>query len=109
VAVTGDGQAVSGSGDQTLRVWDLGTGLCTHTLRGHAGGVNAVALRSDSRAVSASHDGTLRVWDLATGHCLAIFPCEAPVRSVALTSGQPPMIVAGLADGQVQFFSLENT
>jgi WD40 repeat protein len=105
--MTGDGQAVSVSDDRTLRVWDLGSGTCRLTLQGHTGSVDAVALTGDGQAVSASADRTLRVWDLATGNCLAVFPCEAPVASVALPSDQPLTVVAGLADGQVQFFRLE--
>jgi serine/threonine protein kinase len=39
VAVSPDGRhIVSGSGDKTLRVWELGTGRCIHTLQGHKGG-----------------------------------------------------------------------
>jgi hypothetical protein len=34
------------------------------------------------------------------------FPCETPVGAAALKSGGNPT-VAGFADGQVQFFSLE--
>src|SRR5262249_33768741 len=45
VAVSGDGRhALSGSGDRTLRWWDLMSGHCLHTLRGHTGSVTAVAL-----------------------------------------------------------------
>jgi WD40 repeat protein len=107
VAPTGDGRAVSASQDGTLRVWDLRSGACACTLRGHTGGVFAMALTGDGRVVSAAEDLTLRVWDLAMGHCRAVFPCEAPVLSMALTPGRTPTVVAGLADGQVQFFRLE--
>jgi WD40 repeat protein len=107
VAVTADGRAVSGGHNGTLRIWDLGSGAWTLALRGHTGPVNAVAVTGDSRAISTSDDRTLRVWDLMAGRCLAVFPCEAPVLSVAVTSGRTPTVVAGLADGQVQFFRLE--
>jgi WD40 repeat protein len=108
--VTADGRAVSGSSDETLRVWDLASGQCTRTLKGHTGWVwaVAVAVTADGRAVSGSSDETLRVWDLASGRCLACFPCEAPVKSLAITADRIPVVVAGLADGQVQFFRLES-
>ena len=69
VAVTPDGsQAVSAADDNTLKVWDLGTGKALRTLEGHAGQVSAVLVTPDrNRAVSASHDHTLKVWDLGTG------------------------------------------
>jgi WD40 repeat protein len=66
VAVTPDGRrAVSASGDQTLRLWNLETGQTLRTLEGHTDIVTAVAVTPDGRrAVSASWDRTLRLWDL---------------------------------------------
>ena len=88
VAVTRDGQrAISASDDQTLKVWDLGTGQLQHTLAGHDGWVTAVAVTRDGhRAISASDDHTLKVWDLGTGqlqHTLAGH--DGWVRAVAIT------------------------
>src|SRR5262249_7198499 len=76
VAVTADGRrALSGSGDETLRWWDLATGRCLRVLEGHTYGVDAVAVTADGRrALSGCGLGTLRWWDLATGRCLALFP-----------------------------------
>jgi WD40 repeat protein len=107
LAVTADGRAVSGSTDGTVRVWDLAGGRCLHAFEGHTELVTTVAVTADGRAVSGSEDGTVRVWDLAGGQCLALFPCEYQVRRVAVTSDRTPMIVAGLDDGQVQFFRHE--
>ena len=63
--------AVTGSDDDTVRVWDLATGTpIGDPLTGHTGAVAAVAHRPpDGRplAVTGSDDGTVRVWDLATG------------------------------------------
>jgi WD40 repeat protein len=74
VAVLAEGsRALSGSADNTLRLWDLATGRRDplHTLEGHTNGVIAVAILADgARAVSGSHDYTLRLWDLATGATL---------------------------------------
>jgi predicted NACHT family NTPase len=74
VAVAADGRtAVSGSSDQTVRVWDLASGTCRATLQGHTGWVRSVAVAADGRtAVSGSSDQTVRVWDLASGQCQAL-------------------------------------
>ncbi|MFH1738775.1 MAG: GTP-binding protein [bacterium] len=65
-AVTPDGRrVVSGSDDQTLKVWDLETGREVATLAGHTGYVWACAVTPDGRrVVSGSDDKTLKVWDL---------------------------------------------
>jgi len=69
VALSGDGwRAVSGSGDESVRVWDLKMRTCVATLTGHGGWVKSVALSRDGRrAVSGSNnDEGVRVWDLDT-------------------------------------------
>jgi small GTP-binding protein len=73
LAVTADGQrAVSGSSDGTIRVWDVATGGCLATLKGHTDTVWSVAVTADGqRFVSGSEDNTVRVWDVATGKRLA--------------------------------------
>ncbi len=80
-------QALSGSGDKTLCLWDLTNGNCLCTFEGHAGGVRAVAVTPDGRqALSASHDKTLRLWDIETGQLLRIFTGHnGPVWYVTIT------------------------
>ena len=87
VAVTPDGkQAVSASGDKTLKVWDLETGRALRTLEGHSEFVNGVAVTPDGkRAVSASSDQTLKVWDLETGRALRTLEGHSYVSGVAVT------------------------
>jgi WD40 repeat protein len=88
VALTPDGhRAMSGSKDQTVLLWDLGTGQTLCTLEGHTDGVRAVAVTADGRlAVSGSDDQTLRPWDLGTGQTLRTLKGHTDiVRAVAVT------------------------
>ena len=53
--------AARGSGDHTLKVWDL-DGTCVATMKGHSGTVYCVFQLADGRVVSGHHDGAVRVW-----------------------------------------------
>jgi hypothetical protein len=74
IAISADGRrAVSGSSDDTVRVWDLEANACTVALEGHEGVVDSVGITADGRrAVSGSRDQTVRVWDLETNACAAV-------------------------------------
>jgi WD40 repeat protein len=66
VAVTPDGRyIVSGSEDETVRVWERDTGKEVQKLTGHHDWVNSVAVTPDGRyIVSGSADQTVRVWSI---------------------------------------------
>jgi WD40 repeat protein len=88
VAFSPDGRrALSGSYDNTLKLWDLETGLVLRTLQGHTSGVRAVAFSPDGRrALSGSDDYTLKLWDLETGLVLRTLEGHTSgVRAVALS------------------------
>ena len=58
---------MSGSGDNTLKVWDAQTGQETLTLKGHSSGVWGVSFSPDGkRIVSGSFDNTLKIWDISS-------------------------------------------
>ena len=113
VAVTPDGKrAVSASGDKTLKVWDLETGVELRTLEGHSDSVHGVAVTADGkRAVSASRDHTLKVWDLETGLPLPTFHCDAYPTCCAFAdapqSADEQMVIAGDALGRLHFLLIE--
>ncbi|MBN2684295.1 MAG: WD40 repeat domain-containing protein, partial [Pontiellaceae bacterium] len=110
VALSPDGRrAISGSGDATLRVWDLESGQCLKILEGHGGWVGSVALSPDGRrALSGSSDKTVRVWDLDSGQCLNILEGHSDsVESVAL-SPDGRRALSGSSDKTVRVWDLES-
>jgi WD40 repeat protein len=69
VAISPDGkQLVTGSWDNSARLWDLTAAEPEKTARvlaGHTSNVNAVAISPDGRRlVTGSADGTARIWPL---------------------------------------------
>ena len=67
----GPGQVISGSYDNTLKVWKLKTGICIKILRGHSAPVLAIQAQGN-RLIPGSGDKTIRIWHLDTGYCAAI-------------------------------------
>lgn len=59
---------LTGSGDNTARIWDCDTGTPFRTLKGHTGWVLVVSWSPDgSMIATGSMDKTVRLWDPSTG------------------------------------------
>jgi WD40 repeat protein len=55
---------VTGSDDNTAKVWDAERGAEVLTLKGHTSTVDSASFSPDgSRVVTGSRDGTAKVWD----------------------------------------------
>ena len=56
---------MSGSGDKTIKLWDIETGKEIRTFEGHKDEVSSVAFSPDGEyIVSGSGDNTLKLWDV---------------------------------------------
>ncbi|KAJ9474753.1 WD_REPEATS_REGION domain-containing protein [Pseudozyma hubeiensis] len=61
---------VSGSSDNTVRLWNSNTGRCESVLEGHRSRVWDVdSTRTGGHVASASGDSTVKVWDVEGGQC----------------------------------------
>ncbi|EDN69470.1 WD-40 repeat protein [Beggiatoa sp. PS] len=82
VAFMPDGKTIlSGSLDNTLKLWDIETGQEINSLSGHTGWImSVVALKKDNTFLSASYDKTLKLWNSQTGQEIHTF--EGHTRSI---------------------------
>ena len=69
MAFSPDGQRiVTGSWDQTAKVWEAASGRELLTLKGHSDAIVSVAFSPDGqRIVTGSEDQTAKVWEAASG------------------------------------------
>jgi len=98
----------SGSGDQTIKLWDLETGTLRQTLSGHQDTVWSVALSADGQTLaSGSGDQTIKLWDLETGTLRqTLSGHQDTVWSVALSpDGQT--LASGSGDQTVKLWDLK--
>ena len=89
LAVTSDGQQViSGSRDNTLKVWNLSSGNLLRSLVGHTKPVKSVAVTRDAKwVISGSSDNTIKVWELLSGRLLRSLESHmGSVNSIGLTT-----------------------
>ena len=76
---------MSGSGDETVRVWDASSGDAIHTLQGHTDWVTSVVFSpGGNRIVSGQYDKTLCVWHAQTGECLEVTAGNSDVGATAV-------------------------
>lgn len=95
-----------------IHTWDLQTGKCEHTLRGHVSTVDAVAtcmVDGKAKLLSGSSDKTVRIWDAQTGACEQVLQGhEDAITSVASCVVDSEIkIVSGSRDGVVRIWDLQ--
>ncbi|GAB0100988.1 F-box/WD repeat-containing protein 7 [Sergentomyia squamirostris] len=94
---------VSGSDDNTLKVWSAITGKCLRTLVGHTGGVWSSQM-SANIIISGSTDRTLKVWNADTGQCIhTLYGHTSTVRCMHLHGNK---VVSGSRDATLRVWDV---
>ena len=109
LCLSSDNRSVlSGSTDQTLKLWDVATGQCVRTFKGHTDTVNSVSLSFDGqRALSGSADKTLKLWDIATGRCVRTLGRYIYGVSSVFLSGDGRWALSGGRHGGLRLWEVE--
>ncbi|VDM49399.1 unnamed protein product [Toxocara canis] len=98
---------VTGSDDNTLKVWSASKAICLHTLTGHTGGVWCSQMSEcGSIIVSGSTDRTVRVWSVETGCCL--HNLQGHTSTVRCMSLKGNILVSGSRDTTIRVWDIEN-
>ncbi|WVW82910.1 hypothetical protein I302_104924 [Kwoniella bestiolae CBS 10118] len=96
----------SGSGDGTIRFWDVNSGECMNVMYGDGGDVYSVKWRPgrEDQAVSASYDKILRSWDIETSKQLRTFSGHSQSTLAVTFDYTGNMIASGSKDKHIRLW-----
>lgn len=92
---------ISGSLDNTIKVWSLETGECLQTLFGHMQGIWTLAY-DRLHLVSGSHDGALKLWDIESG--LPMHSLEGHKSAITTVSLSDTKIISADDQGEIHIW-----
>jgi WD40 repeat protein len=95
----------SASQDQTIKLWQLDTGQCLQTLRGHRSWVSSVAWSFDGKVLaSGSCDNTIKLWCVSMGTCLQTLQGHSDMISTIDWNRDQYRLASGSADTTVKIW-----
>ena len=110
VAISSDGKyLVSGSEDETVKLWNITNQSLVHTFEGNQDNVDTVAISSDGKyLVSGGGDKTVKLWDITKQSLAHTFEGHQDnVNSVAISS-DGKYLVSGSDDKTVKLWDITN-
>jgi WD40 repeat protein len=110
-----DGKLIaSGSGDETVQVWEASSGTKVLNYQGHShrigkGLVQAVMWSPDGKyLVSGSWDKSVRIWDASTGHTISTYRSYYEVVEAVAWSPDGKYVASGNRNGTAHVWDISN-
>lgn len=95
------GMLISGSFERKLKIWDVQTGTCLHTLEGNPS-LAISFLCKDKQLIVGYWDGQIEIWNLETQTLLHTFKGhEGTIRSLAFADG---FFISASSDNTIKFW-----
>ena len=90
---------ISGSNDDSIKIWDVHSGELINTLNGHTEAVWSV-FAINNLIISGSWDNSIKIWSIDTGKCINTLNCHTEwVRSVFAVGN---LIISGSSDKSIK-------
>ena len=99
---------VTGSWDNSAKIWNAETGHAELKLTGHTGYVNSACFSPDgTKVLTASDDRTARLWDAKTGKVIRTFTGHTERVSAAVFSPDGKLVLTGSGDKTARVWNAE--
>jgi GTPase SAR1 family protein len=99
----------SGSGDNTVKIWDVKSGRLLRTLEGHREYVLSVAFNPTGRTLaSGSDDKTVKIWDVESGKLLRTLEGHGNAVPSLVFDPTGRTLASGCSDWQVRLWDVES-
>ncbi|MTJ48565.1 WD40 repeat domain-containing serine/threonine-protein kinase [Dolichospermum sp. UHCC 0259] len=95
----------TGSGDNTIKLWDISTGELISTLSGHSWSVVTVAFSADGETlISGSWDKTVKIWQISTKSEIASLVGHVDSVSSVAIRDDGGLIISGSKDKTIKLW-----
>lgn len=108
------GFLIVGSIDESICIWEIVSGRCTHRVRAHSGPVTCVTaptrfLSTTLHAASGGKDGKIRFWNIADGTPLATMNARHDITALHLffSSKNKLLLLCGTSDRKIRQWDME--